>query len=331
MKLQRHKKKIRSVAVLTSGGDAPGMNAAVRAVTRAAITEGLKVFGVQKGYTGLLQDLFYELQLASVANIIQRGGTMLKTDRCPAFMKKSGRRQAIDRMQDLEIDGLVVIGGDGSFRGAHALWEEFSFPVVGIPGTIDNDIFGTDSTIGFDTATNTALEAIDRIRDTASSHDRLFIVEVMGRNSGHLALEVGIGGGAEAVVIPENSFRVKDVAQKIERGILRGKTSSIIVVAEGKVSGRSFALAKELQNKHGLAAKVCVLGHVQRGGAPSARDRSIASILGACAVEALIHGYTDVMVGMQGPAAQLVPLRISTENKKIPRLESMRLAEKLAT
>lgn len=258
MKLARHAKKIKSIAVLTSGGDAPGMNAAIRAVTRAGISKGLQVWGVHKGYTGLLQQNFTELNLASVANSIQRGGTILKTDRCPEFLKKSGRREAVENLRSLAIDALVVIGGDGSFRGARCLWQEHKYPVVGIPGTIDNDIYGSDSTIGFDTATNTAVEAIDRIRDTASSHDRIFIVEVMGRNSGHLALEVGIGGGAEAVVIPESPLRVRDVAARIERGIKRGKTSSIIVVAEGKSTGRSFKLVKDLEREFKYSAKVCI-------------------------------------------------------------------------
>lgn len=327
----KHKQKIRSIAVLTSGGDAPGMNAAVRAVTRAALAEGIKVWGVQKGYTGLLQKHFVPLERASVANIIQRGGTILKTDRCPEFLQKRGRQKAFEHLQDLGVDGLVVVGGDGSFRGAHALWLEHKFPVIGIPGTIDNDIFGTDITIGFDTATNTAIEAIDRIRDTASSHDRIFIVEVMGRNSGHLALEVGIGGGAEAVVIPEYALKISEVAARIERGVRRGKTSSIIVVAEGKTSGRSFALADTLQKKYDLASKVCILGHVQRGGAPSARDRKVASMLGAQAVESLLSGNCDVMVGMKGESTYLTPLKAATEKRKSPQLKSLRLAEKLAT
>lgn len=330
MKIARHNRKIKSIAVLTSGGDAPGMNAALRAVTRAAISAGLKVWGVQKGYTGLLEPQFVPLELASVANIIQRGGTFLKTDRCPEFMKKAGRRKAVANLTSFGIDALVVIGGDGSFRGAHALWTEFGFPVVGIPGTIDNDIFGTESTIGFDTATNTAVEAIDRIRDTASSHDRIFIVEVMGRNSGHLALEVGIAGGAEAVLIPEHPLRARELAQRIERGVKRGKTSSIVIVAEGKSSGRSFELATALEKKFGLASKVCILGHVQRGGAPSARDRTLASMLGAAAVTALCKGYSDLMVGMSQEQAVYVSLKDATEKKRKPRLESLHLAEKLA-
>jgi 6-phosphofructokinase 1 len=331
MKIARNNKKIKSIAVLTSGGDAPGMNAALRAVTRAGISAGLKIWGVQKGYSGLLDSQFVPLELASVANIIQRGGTVLKTDRCPEFLKISGRRKAVANLRSRGIDGLVVIGGDGSFRGAHALWREHAFPVVGVPGTIDNDIFGTESTIGFDTATNTAVEAIDRIRDTASSHDRIFIVEVMGRNSGHLALEVGIAGGAEAVLIPEHPLRAREVAKRIERGLRRGKTSSIIIVAEGKKSGRSYELADALVKDFSLDSKVCILGHIQRGGAPSARDRTLASLLGAAAVTALCGGYSDLMVGMSQETAVYIPLKAATEKKKKPRLESLRLAEKLAT
>ena len=227
-------RNFRSIAVLTSGGDAPGMNAAIRAVTRYALAHGLEAFGVMKGYSGLLEGQLERLSASSVANIIQRGGTILKTDRCPEFHKKSCRKEAVRLAREQGIDGLVVIGGDGSFRGAHALWTEFKFPVIGIPGTIDNDIAGTEATIGFDTAVNNALNAIDKIRDTASAHERTFLVEVMGRNSGYIALDVGIGGGAEAILMPEDKAPVSEIAARIQRGLERGKTSSIVVMADRK-------------------------------------------------------------------------------------------------
>jgi len=305
---QQKNHKIKSIAVLTSGGDAPGMNAAIRAVVRYALSQGCRVYGVSKGYSGLLEGQIYPLTASSVANIIQRGGTLLKTDRCEAFYKKTVRREAANILLRKGIEGLVVIGGDGSFTGAHLMQKETDFPVIGIPGTIDNDIAGTDDTIGFDTAVNTAIEAIDRIRDTASSHDRIFLVEVMGRSSGFIALQVGIGGGAETIIVPEKKESLQTICNTIERGIKRGKTSSIIVVAEGPKPGLSNKLAHDLQ-KRGYTAKVCILGHTQRGGSPTAHDRVLASVLGGAAVEYLLSGHSDAMVGIVKDQVVLVPFK----------------------
>ena len=330
MKHSRHKSIIRSIAVLCSGGDAPGMNAALRAVVRFGLAKGLTVYGVRKGYMGLLHGNWEPMDRKSVANIILRGGTILKTDRCPEFHKKSARKAAVEGMRSQGIDALVVIGGDGSFRGAHALWTEFKFPVVGIPGTIDNDIAGTEETLGFDTAVNNALEAIDKIRDTASAHERTFLVEVMGRNSGYIALDVGIGGGAEAIILPEKKLSTKEVAQRIRRGVDRGKTSSIVVMAEGQVSGGSMKLAEELK-KYDIDAKVCILGHLQRGGSPTSRDRRLGSVMGVRAVEALLAGFTDVMVGVEAGNEILVPLPMTVKRSSKFRLDLLELAEVLAT
>ncbi len=324
------KSKISAIAVLCSGGDAPGMNAALRAVVRYGIASGLAVYGVNKGYSGLVRSQWEVMDRKSVANIILRGGTILKTDRCPEFHRKSVRKRCVERMRSHGIDGLVVIGGDGSFRGAHALWTEFRFPVVGIPGTIDNDIAGTDATLGFDTAVNNALEAIDKIRDTASAHERTFLVEVMGRNSGYIALDVGIGGGAEAIILPEKRLSAKEVASRIRRGLERGKMSSIVVMAEGQVAGGSEGFAKELKQKYGLDAKVCILGHIQRGGAPTARDRRLGSVMGVRAVEALLAGKSDVMVGIEGDKEVLVPFSKTIKRSSKFRKDLIELAEILA-
>lgn len=331
MKLARHKKKIQSVAVLCSGGDAPGMNAALRAVVRYGIAQGLTVYGVRKGYAGLLKGNWEVMDRKSVANIILRGGTILKTDRCPEFLKKSCRKQAVDLMRANGVDSLVVIGGDGSFRGAHALWSEFHMPVIGIPGTIDNDIAGTEATLGFDTAVNTALEMIDKIRDTASAHERTFLVEVMGRASGYIALDVGIGGGAEAIIMPEDKAPVKEIAERIARGVERGKTSSIVVMAEGQTSGGSMRLAAELKKRFHIDAKVCILGHVQRGGSPSARDRLLGSVMGVRAVEALVQGFSDAMVGVQGDSELLVPFAATVKRSSKIRRDLIEMAKILAT
>lgn len=300
--------RYKSLAVLTSGGDAPGMNAAIRAVVRFGLARGCEVYGVQKGFSGLLNGDVQPLVASSVANIIQRGGTLLKTDRCEAFHKKTARREAANLLRRKGIGALVVIGGDGSFTGAHLMERETGFPSIGVPGTIDNDISGTEDTIGFDTAVNTAIEAIDRIRDTASSHDRIFLVEVMGRSSGFIALQVGIGGGAETVIVPERKQSLKSICENIERGIARGKTSSIIVVAEGRKSGLSNQLAHDL-SKHGYSARVCILGHTQRGGSPTAHDRWLASVLGASAVAYLQAGKSNCMVGVQQGRVTLVPFK----------------------
>jgi 6-phosphofructokinase 1 len=330
LKLASSKKRIRSLAVLTSGGDAPGMNAAIRSVVRYGISRGCQVYGVQKGYNGLFENQMSQLQLSSVANIIQRGGTILKTSRSEEFLKKSGRARCGENLERRGIEALVVIGGDGSFRGAHFFQKETGIPVMGIPGTIDNDIIGTDDTIGYDTAVNTAIEAIDRIRDTASSHDRLFLVEVMGRSSGEIALMTGIGGGAETILVPEHQESIPSVIKTIERGVRRGKTSSIIVVAEGHEAGRTGKIAKLLQKK-GYRPKICTLGHIQRGGSPTARDRLLASAFGAAAVAYLCAGKSDSMVGTQENKMGLAPLSQVIHHTKPLDQSGFDLARVLAT
>ena len=323
--------KVQSIAVLTSGGDAPGMNAAIRAVVRFAIAHKIQVYGVYKGYSGLLEGQVFPLGPSSVANIIQRGGTILKTDRCEAFYKKSVRKEAAQFLQQKGIDGLVVIGGDGSFTGAHLLEKETGFRCIGVPGTIDNDINGTDETIGFDTAVNTAIESIDRIRDTASSHDRIFLVEVMGRSSGFIAINTGIGGGAESIIIPEVPSSVSEIASSIERGLKRGKMSSIVVVAEGHTPGLAQKISAQLE-KRKYQTKVCILGHTQRGGAPTAYDRLLASVLGASAVAYLANGKSGAMVGVQADRTVLVPFaRAITVKKKNLQTPILRLAQILAS
>ena len=320
----------KNIAVLTSGGDAPGMNAAIRSVVRYGIAQGSQVFGVYKGYTGLLTGQIEPLNLSSVANIIQRGGTILKTDRCEAFFKKSVRKEAAHFLRRKGIDGLVVIGGDGSFRGAHLLETENGFPCAGVPGTIDNDIYGTDDTIGFDTAINTALESIDRVRDTAHSHDRLFLVEVMGRSSGLIALQVGLGGGAETVIVPEKSSTIQSICKTIDRSVARGKRSSIIVVAEGAKAGNANEIAAGLAKK-GYSPRVCILGHTQRGGRPTAHDRILASALGASAVGYLLSGKSGIMVGVKDSQICAVPFsKIYKKKKSIP-FELLSLSDTLAS
>jgi 6-phosphofructokinase 1 len=324
-------KKLKSIAVLTSGGDAPGMNAAVRAVVRYSIAHGVEVHGIFRGYSGLLEGHIEPMNLSSVANIIQRGGTVLKTSRCPAFLKKSVRLEAANILERKGIQGLVVIGGDGSFTGASLLEKETGFKTIGVPGTIDNDIFGTEDTIGFDTAVNTAVEAIDRVRDTASSHDRLFLVEVMGRNSGFIALSTGIGGGAETVVVPEAELTVAKIEKSVRRGMARGKSSSIIVVAEGPKPGLAARIGAALAKSGGYDAKVCTLGHIQRGGAPTAHDRMLASVLGSAAAAYLMGGKSGGMVGLMRNEVTFVSYRDVIGKKKVLPRFAMTLAEILAT
>ena len=320
----------RTLGVLTSGGDAPGMNAAIRAVVRYGLSKGCKIYGILRGYSGLLEGQMQELGASSVANIIQRGGTILKTDRCEAFYKKAVRKEAAHLMKRVGMDGLVVIGGDGSFTGAHLLESETGFPVIGVPATIDNDIAGTEDTIGFDTAVNTAIEAIDRIRDTASSHDRIFIVEVMGHSSGFIGIQVGMGGGAETVILPEKKQTTRSICTTIERGTKRGKTSSIIVVAEGPKPGLSSRLATDL-TRRGYKTRVCILGHTQRGGSPTAHDRVLASILGASAVGYLLSGKSGGMVGIQGNKVELINFKNVIGKKKETPSQLMTLSQILAT
>ena len=292
------------------------MNAAIRAVVRTAIARGLRVSAAYRGYQGLVEDDVAELGARSVANIIQRGGTILRTARSMAFMTPEGRGVAAETLRRREVDGLVVIGGDGSFRGASKLFDEHGIPVIGIPGTIDNDIYGTDVSIGFNTALNIALDAVDRLRDTAASHDRLFLVEVMGRNSGHIALNVGVAGGAEAILIPERTTEASEVAELLLAAEKRGKSSSIVVVAEGAFPGGAMALQREIQQRSDNEVRTSILGHVQRGGSPSTRDRVLASRLGYMAVQGLIQGRTGEMVGIDKRGNVFVPLRDVWENQK---------------
>jgi 6-phosphofructokinase 1 len=314
---------MKTIAVLTSGGDAPGMNACIRAVVRTGVVHGLQVIGFRRGFTGLMAGDSIPLERRSVANVIQRGGTFLGTSRSPEFKKPEGRRKAIDVLKSSGVDGLIVIGGEGSFRGAQDLIQESGIRAVGIPGTIDNDLFGTDFSIGFDTAVNTALEAIDRIRDTAASHERLFFVEVMGHRTGFLALEVGLAGGAEAVLVPEAPTDLDQLCKTLDDSHRRGKSSSIVIVAEVDKPGVAFTIANRVKSSVGMESRVVILGHVQRGGPPTAKDRVLASRLGAAAVEALIEGKTGVMAGEMNNAVLLTPFPETWQKQK--RLDLSRL------
>jgi len=286
---------MRKIAVLTSGGDSPGMNAAIRAVVRKGIYNGLEVFGIYNGYRGLVNGDIKKLDLGSVGDIIQRGGTILRSARLPEFAQEKMQLKGLNKLREFELEGLVVIGGDGSYRGADAL-SKLGFPCIGVPGTIDNDIEGTDFTIGFDTAINTVIDAVDKIRDTASSHERTFVIEVMGRNAGDIALWSGLAGGAETVLIPEENYNMDEIVDRLERGVKRGKRHSIIIVAQGVTSGIEFA--KDLENRTNMDVRVSVLGHIQRGGSPTVMDRVLASRLGARAVELLIEGKSARAVGI---------------------------------
>jgi 6-phosphofructokinase 1 len=289
------------IGLLCSGGDSPGMNCAIRAVVRTAISKGMKVTAIRRGYAGLLRGEFQQMNLSSVGNIIQRGGTILQTSRSPEFMKPNFRKTAVDILKAQGIEALIIIGGDGSFNGAMALWNEHQYPVIGIPGTIDNDISGTEYTIGFDTAVETAIEAVDRIRDTAHSHARTFLVEVMGRNSSAIALKVGVCTGAENILLPHEKVNHQKIVDDIQRGVARGKESSIIIVAEGPVAGRSYDIQHVLKDMYHLDAHVAILGHIQRGGSPTADDRFIASQMGNLAVTALEENkYPMVTVFQKG-------------------------------
>ena len=311
-------KQIKKIAVLTSGGDAPGMNAAIRAVVRSCSYYKLSCIGIYRGYQGLIENEFEELTARSVRNIINRGGTFLKSARSKEFFTKEGRAKAHQNLVNAGIDALVVIGGDGTFTGAILLKEEHGFPVVGIPGTIDNDINGTDFTIGYDTALNTVVDAIDKIRDTASSHDRLFLVEVMGRDAGDIALNSGIGAGAEEILIPEEEKSVEHVLESLERSKKSGKTSSIIVVAEGEKSGKNILELAEYigQNVEDYDIRVSVLGHIQRGGAPSCSDRVLASKMGVGAIEALLKGESNVMVGVTNRVLTSVDFEVAIKGQR---------------
>ncbi len=293
-------KKISKIGVFTSGGDAPGMNAALRAVVRAAIYYNLEVFGIMRGYEGMVDGEIVKLGARSVGNILQRGGTILKTARSEAFRTKEGRVKAFQNIRKNGIEGLIAIGGDGTFTGLHKFFEEFQIPSVCIPGTIDNDLAGTDFTIGFDTATNTVVEAIDKIRDTALSHNRLFFIEVMGRNSGYIAINSGIAGGAVWSIIPEEDMAIEELFTKLDDAGKTNRKSSLVVVAEGSKMGGAMELAKKFSERNNyFDIKVTILGHLQRGGSPTYFDRVLASKMGIAAVEGLLKGENDAMVGIQ--------------------------------
>ena len=307
---------IKKIAVLTSGGDAPGMNAAIRAVVRTAISCGLEAVGVKRGYAGLLAGDFIPLKAQSVSKTISLGGTFLKSARCLEFKEAEYRKVAYENMKREGIDALVVIGGDGSFRGAKALYEEFKFPVVGVPATIDNDIYGTDYTIGFDTAINTAMDAIDKIRDTADSHNLVFFCEVMGRHNGYIALATGLATGAEATLIPEFNYTEEDLVQYLQFERRSSKTSGIIIVAEGNQYGNATAMAAKIKEAMpDYDTRVTTLGHIQRGGSPTCSDRVLASVLGYNAVMALIEGKSNVMVAMSSNKVAYVPLEDAVNKK----------------
>ncbi|THU35888.1 6-phosphofructokinase [Niastella caeni] len=292
-------KKVTKIGVLTSGGDSPGMNAAIRAVVRTGNYYGLEVFGIMRGYSGIIENDIIPMHSRSVANIIQRGGTILKTARCKEFFQPEGRQKAYQNLKKLGIDGLVIIGGDGSFRGADIFSREFDIPCIGLPGTIDKDIAGTDFTIGFDTAVNTAVEAIDKIRDTADAHDRLFIIEVMGRDAGYIALHSGIATGAEHILIPERKTDIEELVESLQEKERRKKLVNMVVVAEGDEFGGANEVAKVVKERLPFTdTRVCILGHIQRGGSPTCLDRLIASRMGYAAVESLLEGRHNVMVGI---------------------------------
>ena len=325
-------KKVNRIAVLTSGGDSPGMNAAVRAVVRTGIYYGLEVFGVMRAYQGLIEDDIFKMESRSVANIIQRGGTILKTARCKEFLGPEGRAKAFNVLKKRGMEALVVIGGDGSLKGATLLSKEHDFPCIGIPGTIDKDIVGTDFTIGFDTAVNTAVEAIDKIRDTADAHDRLFIVEVMGRDAGYIALHSGIATGAESILIPERKTDIENVINSLVEKEKRKKLVNIIVVAEGDGFGGANEIAKIVKGRlpH-IDTKVCILGHIQRGGSPSCLDRLMASRMGYHAVESLISGRFNVFVGILNNRVNYIPLENVGKKKGKINEEWMKIVKILAS
>lgn len=308
---------IKCIGLLTSGGDAPGMNAAIRAVTRAAIFNGIEVKGIMRGYRGLVYDEIETFRSASVSNIIQQGGTILKTARCKEFTTPEGRQIAYDTLKRENIDALVVIGGDGSLTGARIFAQEFNFPIVGLPGTIDNDLFGTDLTIGYDTALNTIMQAVDKIRDTASSHERLFFIEVMGRECGFLALNGAIASGAEAAIVPEMSYQQDQLADLISNGFRKSKNSSLVLVTEGDITGGAMAMAERVKVEFPqYDVRVTILGHVQRGGSPTANDRILASRMGAAAIDALLDDQRNVMIGIQNDEIVYVPFSKAIKKNK---------------
>ncbi len=323
---------MKNIAVLTSGGDSPGMNACIRAVVRTALQNNLGVLGVERGYNGLISDKCAWMGSVSVSNIIQRGGTILKTARSKEFMTSEGRAKAYHTLQQHQVEGLVVIGGNGSYAGALALSKEYEIKVIGVPGTIDNDLFGTDYTIGYDTAVNTALQAIDKIRDTADSHDRIFFVEVMGRDSGFIALQVGLGGGAEAILIPETETTIADLVSTLKSGWGRQKSSQVVIVAEGDDQGNAYQVVEKIKAEvPEMEYRICVLGHIQRGGAPTAADRTLASRLGAAAVHGLINGVSGAAAGIVNDVMVYTNFEEAITRKKSLNPELIALAEALST
>jgi len=322
---------IKRIAVLTSGGDAPGMNAAIRAVVRACAFHNVEVEGIFQGYAGLIAGDFKRLNERSVARILGRGGTILKSSRCKEFLTTEGRATAIEQMKKHHIDALITIGGNGTFTGAHILSQESGIPVMGIPGSIDNDLFGTDHCIGFDTATNTVVDAVDKIRDTATSHNRIFFVEVMGRNSGFIALKAGIASGAIAIVLPEDEMTSEELMQILRASEKSGKSSSIVIVAEGVKGGTAYELANKVAAENpDYDTRVSVLGHLQRGGAPSCYDRVIASRMGVAAVEGLLQGRKDVMIGIVNDRETYTSLEEAITRSNLPNRDELRIARILA-
>jgi 6-phosphofructokinase 1 len=322
---------MKRIGVLTSGGDAPGMNAALRAVVRACAFNNIEVEGIFQGYQGMIDGDFKRLNERSVARILGRGGTILKSSRSKEFMTKEGRKKAYDNLKKHGVDGLITIGGNGTFTGAHVLYQEYGIPVMGIPGSIDNDIFGTDHCIGFDTATNTVVDAVDRIRDTATSHNRLFFVEVMGRNSGFIALKAGIATGAIAIILPEDEMTVEELIETLRSTEESGKTSSIVLVAEGSKSGGAYEIARQVNERYDeYETRVSVLGHLQRGGAPSCYDRVLASRMGVAAVDGLLQGRKDVMVGIVNDRESYTSLEEAITRKNLPNRDELRIARILA-
>lgn len=324
---------IKKIGVLTSGGDSPGMNAAIRSVVRTCAFHNIGCVGIYRGYQGMMEGDFKEMGPRSVNNIINKGGTILKSARSKEFMTFEGRQKAHQHLKNAEIDALVVIGGDGSFTGAEVFNKEFGFPVMGIPGTIDNDIYGTSHTLGFDTALNTVVEAIDKIRDTASSHNRLFFVEVMGRDAGHIALNSGIGAGAEEILIPEEDLGLDRLLESLKRSKNSGKSSSIVVIAEGDKIGKNVFELKDYveENMPEYDVRVSVLGHIQRGGSPSCFDRVLASRLGVKAVESLLEGKSNYMVGLLNDKVALTPLDQAIKGHAEINLELLRVSDIMTT
>ncbi len=324
--------KISKIAVLTSGGDSPGMNAAIRAVVRTSLHYKLQVYGVNRGYEGLIDNDFTQMAYHSVSNIIQRGGTILRSSRSEKFRTVEGMQTAFDNLAKNEINGLVVIGGDGSFKGAKELSEKFAINCIGIPGTIDNDLYGTDYTLGYDTAINTAMHAIDNIRDTAAAHDRLFFIEVMGRDAGFIALRSGIAGGAEAILVPEMKTNLDQLTSTIEAGWKKKKQSMIVVIAEGDDAGGAFKVAESVKKKiKNCEIKVSILGHIQRGGSPTCLDRVLGSRMGVAAVEALLNGDKNVMLGLEHRSIVHIPFSKAIKHHKVINKNLLELSEILST